>query len=45
MDKKIFLYLAELRKNRFCFGANKSKKVCNLVPLFFTISNGKPKLN
>ena len=44
MSKKLFLYLAELGKKSFCFGANKSRKVCNLVPLFFTVSNGNQYL-
>ena len=38
---ELFLNLAE----RFCFGTNKSRKVCKLVPLFLAISNGNQTLN
>ena len=44
MNKKLFLYLAEMGKKILCFDANKSRKVCSLVPLSFTVSNGNQHL-
>ena len=40
MNRKLFIYPAELERKCFCFGANKSKKVSNVGPLFFTVSDG-----